>query len=255
MAVKPPATAGADHAGVPHSHARFADPMEVAPGAVVVPSFHGDDAAPFLVPVNVLVLCHPPTVVLLGGMPLPATERLWPHVDPAEVAAVVATRANAGVLDDVRALLAVCRGATAYGPAALAGALGPARAVPVGPGDDIGGLRVTAAGAGGCDLGLSAPGLGLWWSSSRLATPVRHPVLDAADLDDGYWRDQLDLWDPADLDAARAVRPSVVVPGHGVVLRGRRLREALAERPPPCDHTEERAELARAIGALACCRH
>ncbi|HEX9994164.1 MAG TPA: hypothetical protein VGB14_14645 [Acidimicrobiales bacterium] len=226
---------------MPHAHARFADPVEVAPGAVVVPSFHGDDAAPFLIPVNALVLRRPAAVVVLGGMPLPATERLWSHVDPGAVRAVVATRPGAGpAADDVRALTAVCRGATVYGSAG----------VPVEPGDSIEGLSVTRAPGG--DLGVLVPDLRLWWSSSALATPVRHPVVDADDLDDAYWERQVAGWDPACFDGLRAIAPDTVVSGHGMVLRGDRLRTALADRSPPTNGAAAAAlELRAALAALA----
>lgn len=247
-AVKAPATAPAHDAGVPHSRARFADPLEVAPGAVVVPSFHGDDAAPFLVPVHALVLRSPGALVVLGGMPLPATERLWAHVDPTDVRAVVVTRPAARSVDDVRCLLAVCRSATAYCAPAVAALVGE-RCCEVGPGGTVDGLEVTAAPGG--DLGVLAPDLGLWWSSSAFPAPVRHPVVDAADLDDRYWDRQLDRWAGVDVTGVRALRPAAVVPGHGVVLRGDRLAGALAGRDgPPAGATVD-TELAAAIADLA----
>lgn len=245
---KGPSSAAAHDGRVPHTRARFAAPLEVAPGAVVVPTFHGDDAAPFLLPVNVLVLSRPATVVVLGGMPLPATERLWEHVDPAEVVAVVATRAGTpACADDVRALATVCRSATVYGPPAVASGFG---GTAVAPGGSIGELAVTRAPGG--DLGLFAPGPGVWWSSSAWPTPVRHPVVDAGDLDDDYWRRQVATWDVACVDAVRALSPAAVVCGHGMVLRGDRLRTALAERPPPANGAVEAgAEVRSALAALA----
>ena len=114
--------------------------LSVAPGAIVVPSFHGDDAAPFLVIVNRLE---------------------------------------------------------------VAGAVVPP------------------------DADLYVPDLRLYWSAEGFVTPVRHPVIDADDLDETYWQGVRALWDACDLERVSRLDPTVIVPHHGVVIRGRRLAEAL----------------------------
>ena len=114
--------------------------LSVAPGAHVVPSFHGDDGAPFLVIVNRLEV--------EGGVVPP-------------------------------------------------------------------------------DADLYLPDLRLYWSAEGFVTPVRHPVIDAEDLDEAYWQGVRALWDACEVERARRHDPAVIVPAHGVVIRGRRLREAL----------------------------
>ena len=114
--------------------------LSVGPGAIVVPSFHGDDGAPFLVIVNRLE-------VEGGGVP--------PDAD------------------------------------------------------------------------LYLPDLRLYWSAAGVVTPVRHPVIEADDLDEAYWQGVRALWNVCDVERARQADPLVVVPAYGVVIRGRRLAEAL----------------------------
>lgn len=124
------------------------EPYQVAPGAYVLPSFHGDDGAPFLVIVNRLVV------------------------------------------DDA----------------------------PMTPDGD-----------------LYLPDLRLYWSEEGFVTPVRHPVIDADDLDEAYWQGVRALWERSAIARVCDTGTQVVVPAHGVVLRGRRLREALE----PCADLDE----------------
>ena len=53
-------------------------------------------------------------------------------------------------------------------------------------------------------------------------------------------------------DGLRAIAPDTVVSGHGMVLRGDRLRTALADRSPPANGAAAAAlELRAALAALA----
>ena len=135
--------------------------LSVGPGAYVVPSFHGDDGAPFLVIVNRLEV--------EGGIVPP-------------------------------------------------------------------------------DADLYLPDLRLYWSAEGFVTPVRHAVIDAADLDEAYWQGVRALWSPCDVERAARHDPATVVPAHGVVMRGRRLQEAL--RPVDgraCEAVATPEELAGAL--------
>ena len=139
--------------------------LSVAPGAVVVPSFHGDDGAPFLLIVNRL---------------------------------------------------------------------------------EVGG------GVVGSDADLYLPDLRLYWSAEGFVTPVRHPVIDADDLDEAYWQGVRALWAACDVERVRRLDPVVLVPAHGVVMRGRRLEEALQPlEGRPCDAVATPEELSAALAGVS----
>ena len=82
-------------------------------------------------------------------------------------------------------------------------------------------------------------------------TPVRHPVIDVDDLDEAYWQGVRALWNVCDIERVRRSDPSVIVPAHGVVIRGRRLAEALQPlNGARCDAVATPEELSEALASV-----
>ncbi len=184
-------------------------PTEIAPDTFVVHDHIGEGRAPVLVPVNTLVIRAAEPVVVDTGFAANREQYLadlFSIVEPEDIRWVFISHDDVDHTGNVNELMALAPNATLivnwFLQERMAETLevSPLRQRWVGDGEhfDAGDRTLYAIRPPVYDSpttrGLYDPTTGVYWSSDAFASPMLTPVRDSAELEPGFWRDGMAMF-------------------------------------------------------------
>lgn len=233
------------------------EPTRIAPETFLVHDHQGEGTAPVVVALNSMVIRAAEPVVVDTGEAANRDQYLadvFSIVEPEDVRWVFISHDDVDHTGNVNALLAACPNATLIINWFMVERMGASLEVPptrwrwLGDGESFdAGDRVLHAVRppifdSPTTRGLFDPKTGVYWASDSFATPMLTPLHDAAEIEQGFWRDGLamfgqyvspwlDLVDDAryqaTVDRVAALGATTLAGCHTPAVTGARVAEAI----------------------------
>lgn len=184
-------------------------PTQIAPETFVIHDHHGEGTAPVMVPLNTMVIRGEEPVVVDTGMPdneEQYLEDLFSIVEPEDIRWLFISHDDIDHTGNVTALMERATNATIVVNWFMVERMGPTLEVPlsrmrwVGDGESLAvGDRVLHAVRppvfdAPTTRGLFDPTTGVYWASDSFAAPMTDLVVNASELDKGFWTEGMAMF-------------------------------------------------------------